>query len=83
MRGFYRYIATILVLTLSACTESPNDGTIGGEGGTTLTLSLEQTRTALGGKVGETYPVYWSEGDKIGVNGVCSTSTTIDAENPA
>ena len=83
MRGLYRYIATILVLALSACTESPNDGTIGVERGTTLTLSLEQTRTALGGKVGDNYPVYWSEGDKIGVNGACSSAATINAENPA
>ena len=36
----------------------------------TLTLSLEETKTQLGDKAGSLYPLYWSEGDKISVNGV-------------
>ena len=50
---------------------------------TTLTISLEQTRTSLGDKVGGYYPVYWSEGDKIAINGECSTPADINAENRA
>ena len=40
--------------------------------GVVLGISLEQTRTSLGAKDGDRYPVYWSEGDKIVVNGVLS-----------
>ena len=52
------------------------------EGQTTLTLSLEESRTQLGEAVAGLYPVTWSEGDKISVNGVESSSITI-SENAA
>ena len=57
------------------------DNTVGG--GNTLTVSISKTRTSMGGKVGDTYPVYWSEGDKIVVNGVLSNEAQIDADEPA
>ena len=57
------------------------DNTVGG--GNTLTVSLGKTRTSMGNKVGDTYPVYWSEGDKIVVNGVLSNEAQIDADEPA
>ena len=56
------------------------DNTVGG--GNTLTVSISKTRTSMGGKVGDTYPVYWSEGDKIVVNGVLSNEAQIDADEP-
>ena len=37
-----------------------------------VTLSLEESRTQLGEKVDGLYPVVWSEGDAITVNGVAS-----------
>ena len=43
-----------------------------GAGQTTITLSLEESRTQLGEKVGELYPLYWSEGDAIAANGFAS-----------
>ena len=56
-----------------------------GENGTLveLSLSLEESRTQLGEKVDGLYPLYWSEGDKISVNGVESGEAVINAENPA
>ena len=51
--------------------------------GQCLTVSLADTRTSLGEKSGNTYPVYWSEGDCIVVNGVKSQAAQIDLENPA
>lgn len=48
-----------------------------------ITLSLEQTRTQLGEKVAGVYPLYWSEGDRISVDGVVSESAIIDPNNPA
>ena len=51
--------------------------------GVVLGVSLEQTRTSLGAKDGDTYPVYWSEGDKIVVNGVLSDEGIISTSNKA
>ena len=47
---------------------------------TTLSVSLAPTRTSLGEKSGTTYPVYWSEGDCIAVNGKKSDAVTINSE---
>ena len=46
-----------------------------------LTISLEQTRTALGEKVNDFYPVYWSEGDRVSANGISSNDVEINAED--
>ncbi|MBR2858570.1 MAG: hypothetical protein IKB90_00545 [Alistipes sp.] len=56
-----------------------------GENGLTveLSLSLEESRTQLGEKVDGIYPLYWSEGDKISVNGVASGEAVINESNPA
>ena len=52
-----------------------------GNGVTKIEVALPETRTSLGEKVGDIYPTYWSEGDKIVVNGVLSNEVSIDAEN--
>ena len=49
---------------------------------TEIVLSLEESRTQLGEKTGDSYPLYWSEGDKISVNGVESGEAAI-GENSA
>jgi len=49
-----------------------------GEGQTTLTLSLEESRTQLGEKADGIYPLYWSEGDAIAVNGQVSNALTAE-----
>ena len=51
------------------------------DGATVLTLSIQSSRTSLGDKSGDTYPVYWSEGDRIAVNGILSEEAVIKAEN--
>ena len=48
-----------------------------GAGQTTLTLSLEESRTQLGEKANDLYPVTWSEDDAISVNGVKSSAISI------
>ena len=45
---------------------------------TTLQVSLEESRTHLGEKAGAEYPLYWSEGDAIAVNGVVSAPLTAE-----
>ena len=44
-----------------------------------VTLSLEQSRTQLGEKVEDLYPLYWSEGDAISINGISSLPLTANA----
>ncbi|MBR2859364.1 MAG: hypothetical protein IKB90_04680, partial [Alistipes sp.] len=56
-----------------------------GQGVTELTLSLEESRTHLGEKVTDEdgvslYPLYWSDGDAISVNGVVSNETVIGSD---
>ena len=81
MRRFYPYIIiAITTLLFSGCISDFND-TSYKKGGTTLTISLEQSRTSLGNKSGDTYPVYWSEGDRIVINGELSEEAQISPEN--
>ena len=82
MKRVLIYTFASIALLFTACVNSGDDITPT-YGSTTLTISLEQTRTSLGDKVGDNYPVYWSEDDKISINGECSTSASIDPENHA
>ena len=53
--------------------------------GTSITLSIDSptSRTVLGERTDEaTYPLYWSEGDRISINGVTTNEAVIDADNP-
>ena len=56
---------------------------VAGVNGSRLSVSLAETRTSLGEKSGNNYPVYWSEGDCIVVNGVKSQAAQINANNQA
>ena len=59
---------------LSCVTDTTEDLGVKLGGQTEITLSLEQSRTQLGEKAGEVYPLIWSEGDQISINGVASTA---------
>ena len=52
-------------------------------GQTTLTISLEGTKTHIGAKTEDVYPLYWSEGDQIAINGVASHPLTEAAHGSA
>ena len=60
----------------SCTTDATNDIGVDalGKNLTTITLSLEESRTQLGEKAGDLYPLQWSEGDRISINGVASTA---------
>ena len=69
-------------MALWGCQTDPTTtNPIGGGNETTISISLEQTRTVLGEKQGDVYPLYWSEGDRIAINGVVSDEAAIDATN--
>ena len=86
MKNLTKIFMAVVALFAVACTTdmtgdlAPELGL--GEGQTTLTLSLEESRTQLGEKVGELYPLYWSEGDAVAVNGA-GYPVTISSENEA
>ena len=70
---------TAAALLLGCVKNTPEIDTIIGDN--TLRLSLPSTRTSLGEKVNDVYSVYWSDGDRIAVNGQRSQSAVIDAND--
>ena len=87
MKKFLPIICAIAALVATACqTDKGIDNATESivSDGTTISISLEQTRTSLGSKNNSgTYPVYWSEGDRIVVNGALSEAAQIDSKNRA
>ena len=65
-----------LIVSFACATDVTEDLGVKVDGSTTLTLSLEESRTQLGEKADEVYPLYWSEGDQISVNGLASNALT-------
>ena len=61
-------------------------GSSNGSSGEVKTLQVAlptPTRTELGDKVDGKYPVFWSEGDVLAVNGKPTTNIAINSENPS
>ena len=87
MKNLTRIFFAVAAIALASCvTDATDDLDVQfGNGGdqTVIALSLEESRTQLGEKAGHLYPVFWSEGDKISVNGVESCETKIDEANKA
>ena len=82
------FMAVVAGMFAFACTTDTTEDLglqVGGANGAIveLSLSLEESRTQLGEKVDGLYPVYWSAGDKISVNGVESGEAIINQSNPA
>ena len=64
------------LLAFSCVTDTTNDPNfeVGEAVGTEISISLEDSRTLLGDKDAEgKYPLYWSEGDAIAINGTASS----------
>ncbi len=81
MKKLLLSILALATAILVGCQRDYN--TVVGDRVAVLTVSISDTRTYLGEKVDGLYPVYWSEGDKIVVNGVVSNEVVIDTKNPA
>ena len=83
MKRFYRVtLSVICAIALLGCQTDPTTTPIGDGNETTISISLEPTRTSLGDKGNDgIYPLYWSVGDRIVVNGVASSEAAIDASN--
>ena len=87
MKNLFKILLAVVALAVVGCTTDATedlDTQFGGvDGQTTITLSLEESRTQLGTEVDGLYPLTWSKGDKISVNGVESGEAVIDSNNPA
>ena len=86
MKQLLKFLLAVVVLfTYSCTTDTTEDLGIGLNNGqvTEFAVSLEESRTQLGEKAGEVYPLYWSEGDKISVNGVESSALTANQAGSA
>ena len=68
------FVAVAVVMGAFACTtDTTEDLGIVPVGKTTVNVSLEASRTQLGDKDAEgKYPLFWSAGDAIAINGVAS-----------
>ena len=75
-----KFIFFALLAVLMSCSQDAERGADAYIDGEIVTIARPNTRTSLGGKVGDTYPVYWSEADRIVVNGVASTSIAVDGD---
>ena len=84
MKKLTKIFASLVALVAVSCaTDTTQDlGVDLGNNGalTEITLSLEESRTQLGEKAGDVYPLYWSEGDKIAINGVASAPLAASAD---
>ena len=80
------FVAVAALFVGFACTTDATEdlgAQVGGADQTTVTLSLEESRTALGAEVNHLYPVVWSADDAIMINGVKSSSIAIVGGNAA
>ena len=81
MQKLYLFGTLLLSLTLSSCNvDTPTDIT-DDKGVTKIEVALPDSRIALGNKVNGYYSAYWSEGDKIVINGIISNEVKISSEN--
>ena len=78
MRKFSLLLVVAAILFAGCQTDPLNEVGVG-DATSTLTISLEGSRTALGEKGSDgQYPLYWSEGDCIVANGVKSNPAAIN-----
>ena len=79
MKKFAKIFVTVAGLFVGfACTTDVTEDLgvdLGGQ--TTVTLSLEESRTSLGAEVNGLYPVVWSGDDAISINGVKSSAIAV------
>ena len=72
------FLAVAVACASFACTtDATEDLGVNVGGQTQITISLEESRTQLGTEADGVYPLYWSNGDKISVNGVESNEISV------
>ena len=78
------FVAVALLFAGFACTtDATEDLGVNVGGQTTLTFSLEESRTQLGEKADGIYPLYWSVEDQLSVNGIASAALSAEEAGKA
>ena len=81
MKKIFRAVAALAVVAFAGCTtDLENEVVAPGVGGTTVTVGIADTKTYLGELVDGARKVYWHNGDQIAINGVASSSITLNEE---
>ena len=81
MKKLNLFLLFVSALVVSCVNYNEADPIINPNSISTISVELAQTpRTALGERDNGYYPLYWSEGDVIAVNGVCSGEAQINAQ---
>ena len=75
--------AVAAMVAVSCTTDVTEDLGVKLGGSTTLTFSLEESRTQLGEKADGIYPLYWSAEDQLSVNGVASAALSAEQAGKA
>ena len=85
MKNLFKiFVAVAALFAYSCVTDATEDLAVNlGGGHSEITLSLEESRTHLGEKADGVYPLYWSEGDLIAINGVASKALTAEQAGSA
>ena len=85
MKRVYLLIAIVVSLYCLGCTNEPVEDTFVPDTTTDFSLVVDiagsSTKVSLGEKVGDEYPVYWSEGDRLWIEGHVSNKAVIDESN--
>lgn len=82
MKKYRLSILLCLLIGVGCQTDNISDREIENQNATTLVISTSNTRTYIGEKSGDTYPVYWSEDDCIVANGNISEKAVINVQDP-
>ena len=86
MKNLTRIFMVAMALFAYSCVTDTTEDLgvqLGANGQSEIALSLEESRTHINGKAGEVYPLYWSKGDQIAVNGIASEPLTEEAHGKA
>ena len=77
------FLAVAALVAVSCTTDVTEDIGVAVGGQTSLTFSLEESRTQLGEKADGLYPLYWSAEDQLSVNGVASAALAAEEAGKA
>ena len=83
MKKIFRTVAALAVVMFAGCTQDLENEVVApgvDAGKTTVTVGIADTKTYLGELVDGARKVYWHNGDQIAINGVASSSITLNEE---
>ncbi len=72
MKKISMILGSALMMLTVGCTTDTTKEVVNNDNKVIIGLSVDATRTSLGDKTGTEYPVLWSAGDRVAVNGVVS-----------